>query len=48
MIISLKDFPTNGTFGPIKIGMTTKEVIGLLGEPSDVYETEEAGFLSYG
>jgi hypothetical protein len=48
MIISLKDFVASGTFGPIKIGMTTKEVTEFLGKPIDVYETEEAGFLSYG
>ncbi len=31
--IKLKDFALTGEFGPVKIGMTKKQVIDLLGEP---------------
>lgn len=31
--INLRDFALTGEFGPVKIGMTKKQVIDLLGEP---------------
>ena len=35
MIISLKDFALTGQFGPVKVGMSKKEVISLLGTPDN-------------
>lgn len=34
-IIKLKDFALSGEFGPVKIGMTKKQVIDHLGTPED-------------
>jgi hypothetical protein len=34
MIISMKDFALTGKFGPVRIGMSKDDVIGLLGRPT--------------
>ncbi len=43
--ISLKDFALTGEFGPVKVGMSKEEVIGLLGRP-DYYEDLWTGFTA--